>query len=975
MGTTYDKLMERRINRILLICNNYDSFALEEDGRLEARIREEYASLSLSNPPEFTRVDTTMEAISLAESGETFDLVITMYNVGEMDVFTFSKKMKAIAPDTPIVLLTTYSRELARIIEAGDSRAIDYIFNWSSSTDLIIAIIKLLEDSLNAEQDILKSGVQAILLVEDSVRYYSTYLPLLYKLVLQQNIESLRDALNETEQALRKRARPKILFATNYADAVALYGKYRSNLLGVISDVGFVMHRGDKSSTEKLDAGIDLCKLIKKEDPKMPFLMQSSQESMREVADYLKVGFVVKRSKTLTQEVSEYIEREFGFGDFVVTDPATGSEISRASDLPALERLLKTIPDDALMMLKSKNYVSRWLLARGIFDVGNFIKNQDFVTADNLRESAIRLIHDFRVREGLGVVARFDKDSFNDAIRFSRLGDGSLGGKARGLAFLGHLLFKYNLYDKWEGARVLVPRTLVLTTDWFDRFILENGLKYVINSDLSDEEILSEFVASTLPQGLMDNLRVFVKYTKRPLAVRSSSKLEDSYFQPFAGVYSTYMVPHTDNMDRELRLLSKAIKSVYASVFFASSRSYITATANVISEEKMAIVLQEICGSEDSGYFFPTLSGVARSVNFYPVGYEKPEGGIVKLAYGLGRAVVEGEQVLRFSPDYPGNVIQTSTPSHIMSDTQQVMYALSLQPDRFRISVDDGINLERIPISDCGLFRSLKMVSSAFDMQDNRMSDSPFAEGPRFITFSSVLKYGTFPLPAILKELMAIARNEMKCEVEMEFAADLRRKTPVFHALQIRPISTESSSMDIDWSSMNEKSAFILSGNALGTGFIKDIRDVVYLKESAFDILKTGEMAREIADVNSGFRSRGENYVLIGYGRWGSSIPTLGVPVKWSDISEAKVLVEDCLEHFQVDPSQGTHFFQNLTSFNVGYVNVNPFARKGEKCDTAVLDSMPAVEETTYLRHVRLEKPLQICIDGRTSRGMVSLGV
>ena len=962
--------MTRRIRRILLVCNNYDNFSMEEDGRLDARIAREYAELNLSNPPVFVRAASTTEALAMADAGERWDLVITMYNVGEVDVFTFASKMKEYAADVPVVLLSSFSKETYRQMEDHDRSAIDYTFNWNGSTDLIIAIIKLLEDSANAPNDILDGGVQCILLVEDSVKYYSTYLPLLYKLVLQQNIAAVRDALNEEQQIFRKRARPKILMATNYEDAVNIYNTYKENLLGVISDIGFVLHRGDKAATEKLDAGVDLCNLIRKEYPKMSILMQSSQESMRSVAENLKAGFLMKRSKTLTQELSEYIGREFGFGDFVATD-GHGKEIARAGDLQGAEQIIATLPEDVLTQMRSKNYVSRWLLARGIFGVGMSLKNGSFENTEDFRTRAVAAIHKYRISQGLGVVARFDPATYNDTIWFSRYGDGSLGGKARGLAFLNHILYKNRLFDKWENVHVMVPRTLVITTEYFDRFILENGLRYVINSDISDAEILSEFVSSNLPSDLIEALRAFIRVVRKPLAVRSSSKLEDSYYQPFAGIYSTYMIPAVENEDQQLRLLSKAIKSVYASVYFASSKGYITATANVISEEKMAIILQEICGEEDGGYFFPAISGVARSVNYYPIGYEKAEEGIAKIAFGLGKAVVDGEQVLRFSPAYPNHVLQTSTPKLALKETQEVMYALNLQPEKFKTSVDDAVNLERIPISDCGRFKSLSKVVSTYDYENDCIVDSPLPRGPKIVTFAHVLRYGTFPLAPIIKELMDICTAQMNCSIEIEFAADL--STGIFNALQVRPISSDIMRADVDWKSVDCSGAMVYSDSALGTGWIPDLCDVVYLKADAFDKMKTEEMAAQLRELNARMRSQGRQYVLIGYGRWGSSIPTLGVPVTWSDISETKVLIECALPDFRVEPSQGTHFFQNLTSFNAGYVNVDPYSRPGEVLELSALDAMPAVYETDFLRHVRLAKPLSVCIDGRSGKALVKL--
>lgn len=974
----YDGLMSRRIKRILLVCNSYDSFALEEDGHIEQQIAQDYAQLNISNPPDICRVETTADALEMASSGQQFDLVITMYNVGEPGVFDFSVSMKKLAPDTPIVLLATFSKEIYNRIRDHEHSAIDWFFCWNNSSDLIIAIIKLLEDRMNAQHDIEECGVRAILLIEDSVRYYSTYLPVLYKLVLQQNSAAIRDTLNEKQQTMRKRSRPKILMATCYDEAIELYERYKQNILGVISDIGFVVHKDDTPEMEKLDAGIDLCHHIHDDNPTMPILMQSSQEAMRTVAEQLGCGFVVKKSKTLTHDLSEYIGREFGFGDFVVTDPQTGEELLRASDLYGFEKIIKEISDSDFRRLSDKNYISRWLFARGLFALGKKLRPltiRDDSDLPEIRRINLAVIHDFRINQGVGVVAKFNPENYNDTIRFARLGDGSLGGKARGLAFLNHILVKYDMYDKYEDVRITVPRTLVITTDYFDRFILDNGLQYVINSDISDAEILSEFVASSLPHDLTDALKVFIHNIRKPLAVRSSSRLEDSYYQPFAGVYSTYMIPHTENEDQELRLLTKAIKSVYASVFFSSSRGYIQATANVISEEKMAIILQEICGSEDSGCFFPTFSGVARSLNFYPIGHEKAEDGIVKVAFGLGKAVVDGDQVLRFSPKYPKHVLQTSTVEQAMTETQKSMFALNLQPDKFKTSLDDSVNLERIDVAGCEKFRNLKYVASTWDMENQRLVDSTYPQGPRFITFSQMLKYKTFPLPEIVSDLLEIAQKEMKCGVEIEFAADLDRggkpKLPKFNVLQVRPISVDSRNAEVSWDEVDMTDPMIVSDSALGMGWIKGVTDVIYLKKDTFDTQKTVEMAVQLKALNLKMRNSGKGYVLVGFGRWGSSIPSLGVPVQWSDISEAKVIVECSLENFRVDPSQGTHFFQNLTSFNAGYINVDPFGNSTHVMDFSILDVMPAVEETDFLRHVRFDRELEICIDGRNSKALI----
>jgi len=971
----YNSLMTKRIRNILLVCNNYDSFTLEEDGHIEARIAREFAELNLNNPPSLTRVASTAEALELLQNSGRFDLIITMYTVGGISVFEFSHRAKKLCPDTPIVLLSAYSKEIYRQIAQGDASDIDDFFCWNNSPELIIAIVKLLEDKLNAEHDIGEMGVQAILLVEDSVRYYSTYLPMLYKIVLQQNNASIQEALNLQQQTLRKRARPKILMAKNYDEAISLYERYKDNLLGVISDIGFVMHKGDKPSDERLDAGIELCCKIREITPKMPILLQSSQESMRQTAQELRMGFVMKRSSMLEQEIIDYIGREFAFGDFVLTND-TGDEIARVHNLFELDKMIKTLPDEALMNLAATNYMSKWLKARGLFQLSETFASMSVEqdgTIQAHRTALTNTVHDFRISQAIGVVAQYDPATFNDAIGLSKVGNGYMGGKARGLCFINRLIVNHNLLKKWDDVRVLIPRTMLITTEYFDEFIQSNGLQYVIDSDLPDEEILAEFVSAPLPDELRDALLHFIRVAHKPLAIRSSSVLEDSYYQPFAGVYSTYMIPDTEDENQKLRLLCKAVKSVYASVYFASARSYIQATGHVLSEEKMGVVVQEVCGSQDGTYYFPTLSGVARSVNFYPIGHESADGGIAKVAMGLGKAVVDGDMVLRFSPEYPKHVLQTSTPEQTMTETQQAIFALDLRPDQFRTSVNDSVNLARIPVNECENFRNMKFVASTFDLENQRIVDSAYPQGPKYITFAQILKYNTFPLAEIVKELLHIAEEEMKSYIEIEFAANLDRETPVFNVLQIRPISVDSRNSIVDWAKLDESDALIKSSCALGTGWISGIKDIVYIPRGRFDVMKTQEMAREITKLNQKLASADRQYILVGYGRWGSSISTLGIPVQWGDISDAKVLVEASLEDFRVEPSQGTHFFQNLTSFNAGYINVDTFGNSDDICDIDALDKLPAVEEGEFFRHVSFENELTVCIDGRNNRAIIKL--
>lgn len=972
----YGSLMQRRIRKVLMICSGYDAYTLEEDGRIEEQINKEYIELDLSNPPSFTRVSSSTEALELLRTDPGFDLVISMFNVGDLDVFHFSKILEQEFDDIPLVLLTNYSRDVYRRLENQDRSAIDYIFFWHGNTDLIIAIFKIIEDRMNADNDILGVGVQSILLVEDSIKYYSTYLPAIYKLVLHQSAEFLKEALNEQQQRLRKRARPKILLATNYTEAVELYEKYKSNLLGVISDVGFVIHKNDPADSEKLDAGIDLCRLIKRDDPNMPFLLQSSQESMRDTAQELGVGFIAKYSKTLLGELSDYISEEFVFGDFVFKDIETGDVLGRAKDLRDMQRLVMEVPEAVLLYNSSRNRLSKWLFSRGLFSLATTMKSvrsTHFASTDELRVFIADLIKGYRSLQGHGVVAKFDKESYSEYIWFARIGEGSLGGKARGLAFVNSMLQRYGLFDKYDGVEISLPRTVVIATDYFDVFIRDNGLLSIINAEISDEEILSEFVSARLPEALIYDLRAYIRTVKGPLAVRSSSKLEDSHYQPFAGIYSTYMIPHTDNPEQMLRLLGKAIKSVYASVFFASSRAYILASSNLLSEEKMGIVLQDVCGTEDSGYFFPTISGVARSLNFYPLGGEKAEDGIVNLGFGLGKLVVDGGQTLRFSPRHPKNVLQLSTPELALRDTQREMYALNLQPEKFKTSIDDAVNLEKFEINKATHFRNLRYVASTWDMQNQRISDSNFEEGRKVITFAQILKFDTLPLADIICDLLEMGEREMRVPVELEFAVNMDvpyGADKVFSFLQIRPIVNNQDNKSLDWSTVDTSDALIYAESALGLGETEDIRDIIYIRNEVFDSAHTHEIAGEIDKLNRQMRDQGRSYVLVGPGRWGSSDPWLGIPVKWNNISEAKVIVECGLEDFRVEPSQGTHFFQNLTSFGIGYLTVSPFMNDG-RFDIGRLNAMEAVYESKFVRQVHFEKPLYIYIDGRKNKGIV----
>ena len=956
--TDYKSLIKFHIRKILMICSHYDAFILEEDGQIETQIHREYVELDLSNPPKFVWVTTSAQARDMLAKNDDIDMVICMYNVGDKDVFTFASELKQESRHIPFVLLTHFSKEIYRRIALQDTSAVDYMFSWHGNADLIVAIIKLFEDLKNAENDIIDKGVQAILLVEDSVRFYSTYLPELYKLILKQSSEFLKETLNEQQRKFRKRSRPKILLATNLDDALQMYTRYRNNLLGVISDVGFTVHKGDSADMEKLDAGIDLVKHIKADNDKMPILLQSSQDSISAVAKELGVGFLRKYSKTLMLQLSDFIKEEFGFGDFVFRD-ANHVEYGRAANLKELEAIIREVPDEVLLYVTSKNMLSKWFMARGLFTLGERFRTvleTQFGTVSDLRAYVSQQIHDFHTLTSRGVIAHFDSSSYERHIWFARMGDGSLGGKARGLAFLNNLVYKYHLSERYPEIKVSIPRTVVIATDYFDQFILENDLQYVIDSEISDEEILSEFVASRLPEELVDQLRVFIESARSPLAVRSSSKLEDSSYQPFAGVYSTYMIPLVENKDQMLRMLGKAIKSVYASVFYSSSRTYIHTTANLLSEEKMAVVVQSICGSQHGGFYYPMLSGVARSVNYYPIGSEKADDGIVNLAFGLGKTVVDGGNTLRVVPKFPKKILQLSEPKLALRDTQKTMYALDLRPGAFKISKNEGVNLAHSQVADMlSEFPYPELVASTFSSENNRMVPGVSVKGPRVISFDAILRYGKFPLAQFLKEILEICRNELLCEVELEFAADVipssKGQEIVLKLLQVRPVGDYSD--DANFSTANIQETFtktvVKSSKALGSGLFSDISHVVMVPASSFDSSKTKEMAAEIARLNRKLKEEGASYILIGPGRWGSSDPWLGIPVIWSDISEAKMIIESAIPGYRIEPSQGTHFFQNITSLGVGYLTVDTVTGDGI-IDEETISTFECLEDNAFVK-------------------------
>lgn len=969
--TSFDLLMQRRIRRVLIICSNYDNYMLEEDGRIDEQIFNEYASLNLRDPPSFIQTDNADDAFRILSEGN-IDLVISMLSIKGADVFALAKKIKEKYDHIPIVVLTYFSREVSMKLEGEDLSAIDYVFCWLGDASLILAIIKLIEDKMNADYDIEHIGVQAIILVENSVRYISAYLPNIYRIILMQSLDFQKEALNEHQRMLKMRGRPKILLSSNFNDALALYKKYKYNVLGVISDISY-----KRDGIQDENAGIELCKVVMADDDKVPFLLQSSSLAHRKAAEDLGAGFIYKYSKSLALELRNFIIQNLAFGPFVFRNPDTLEPIAIATDLQSLQQKLLTIPDNTLEYHATRNHFSKWLNARALFPVAQmfkYINKEDFNSMDEMRRFLYVAISSFRLGKGRGIIAKFDKNSFDEYQIFSRIGDGSIGGKARGLAFINRIIKNNKLFNKFPDVLITIPRTVVLSTDIFDEFMDNNNLYSVALADLPDEEILNRFINAELPGHVYQDFYAFLAVSRNyPIAVRSSSKLEDSHYQPFAGVYSTYMIPRHPDNKLMVKMLSDAIKEVYASVYYRASKAYMTATANVIDEEKMGIILQEVCGTRHGEIYYPTISGVARSINYYPIGSEKAEDGIANIAFGLGKLIVEGGMSLRFSPRYPKKILQLSSPETAMRDTQKEFRALDLNISSFVPSTDDGVNILRIDVKDIDNDAALRYIASTYDRNNNVLRDGIIHPGPRVMTFAGILQHKTFPIADILTSILEIGQREMNNPIEVEFAVNL--ETPagspkVFNFLQLRPIVHTEEAQRIDLEHVRKKDTIIFSESALGNGVFKGVKDLIYIKPDDFNPAHNKSIAISIERINAAFVKQGTGYVLIGPGRWGSADPWLGIPVKWHQISGARIIVESGLKNYRIDPSQGTHFFQNLTSFRVGYFTINPYINEG--CyDVDFLNSLRPVYEDNHIRHIRFEEPLEIMIDGRKHKGVI----
>ncbi len=972
--TAFQRLMQKRIFNVLLIATPYDAFMMEEDGRVEEQVYFEYVSLNLSSPPRFVKAANYAEAYEQL-AAKHFDLIIAMPGVDVSETFLEAKKIDALYPEIPFVVLTPFSKEVRRRIANEDLAGVDYVFSWLGNVDLILAIIKLIEDRMNAENDILDVGVQAVLLIEDSIRFYSSVLPHLFKYLLKQSMEFSTEALNEHEQMLRMRGRPKVLFARDYEEAQALFDKYGHNMLGIISDVRFP-RAGEKDP----DAGMRFAEYVRERQPFIPIIVESQESDNRLKVEAAGYTFLDKNSKTLPQNLRNAVGYHFGFGDFIVKDPASGDEIMRIKDLKGLQTQIYNIPSDALFYHCSKNDVSRWLYSRALFPIADVVKRYTFSKIEEapvVRKLIFECIVKYRRMKNRGVVAIFRKDRFDFYSNFARIGEGSLGGKGRGLAFIDQIIKRNPVCDDFQGLQITIPRTVVLCTDIFDQFMELNSLYPIALSDRPDEEILHHFLEARLPEELIDNFLALFDVIDKPLAVRSSSLLEDSHYQPFAGIYSTYMIPHLKEKDVMLRMLSDAVKSVYASVFFADSKAYMNATSNVIDQEKMAIILQEVVGETHGDYYYPSFSGVGRSLNYYPINDEVAEDGVAEIAVGLGKYIVDGGLSLRFSPKHPDHVLQTSTVDLALRDTQTNLYALAPTPPATSdFTPDDGFNIVKIPVADAFKTGALKYMVSTFDFQDRMLRDSATGPGRKVVTFANVLRQKVYPLADAVDFMLSTGQYEMGRPVEIEFAgiidpsANSKKEKGVLYWLQIRPIVDKKEMLDDSILEVEDSELILRSETALGHGLMDNVRYVVYIKPQTFNSARNPEVAREIEKINKEFVDTNEPYILIGPGRWGSSDPALGVPVRWPQIAGARLIVESALPGYHIEPSQGTHFFQNLTSFGVGYFTVDPVHNQGVY-DSAYLDSLPAVYDSENVRIVKFESPLTIAINGRKGRGIV----
>jgi len=965
------ELMQRRIQEVLLVCSKYDKFILEEDGRVDEQIFQEYTTLNLRYPPRFTQVESAEQALTTL-SERSYDLVISMLSVDRPQALQSVESIRRTVPDVPVVVLTPFTREVSLLLEDVPTRGRFEFFAWLGDDGILLAIIKLIEDRMNAAADVIAAGVQTIILVEDSVRYYSSFLPLIYRLLIQQARSIMDEGLNEWEQTMRMRCRPKILLARNWEEAVDLYDRFGDHTVGVISDITF-----PRGGAEDPTAGLELGRRIRARDPNLPVLLQSSDPKRAAEAKVIDCGFLHKDARGLHVTLRRYIRRNYGFGSLRFTDPVKGSALETVKDLQGLQALLRDIDPGSYLHHLRRGDVTRWLRTRALFPPADRIdaelrEESDAVAA---RDRSYEIITAYRRFVSSGTIARFDRERYDEYLSFARIGDGSLGGKGRGLAFIDLALKRSEIIHRYEGITVSIPRTVVLSTSVFQDFVERNAIADRIDPELKDDDILDLFVSGSFSEDVRADLRTLLEVNRSPLAVRSSSLLEDSLSQPFAGIYATYLLPNISaDIAGRLADLETAIKAVYASTWYKAARDYMAATGNLITEEMMAVVIQELVGTCHDQRCYPSIAGIARSLNYYPVEDERPEDGVAQIAIGLGAMVVEGGAALRFSPRHPRSVPQLSDAETAVRTGQKTLYALDLSRPSFVVSTDDATTLIEEDLEVAREDPSFPLLVSSWDFENGMLRDG-YREGAVPVpTFAGILKHGRFPLAEILQDLLGLAEREMGVPVEIEFAVDLNPgvgRPAVFSFLQVRPIVEGLEADEIELDRGDAERAIVYSCTALGNGVSRDLEDLIYVRPDRFDPARSREIAETIGGLNTELGAESRRYVLIVPGRLGSRDPWLGIPTQWYQVSNARAIVEVTPASLNVESSQGSHFFHNITALRIAYLTVDTLRNAEETVDFDWLDQQEARFETDAVRYLRFDRPLVAKIAGAARIGAI----
>lgn len=967
----FHELMKYRVRDIILVSSLYDLYVFEEDGRLYELIREEYRGLNLSHAPELTRVSSGKEALDLAKDEKRFDMIICTPHIEDMDVTRFAKLVKDADLKIPLVLLTYDGRETSEMISQYNASLFDRVFIWQGDFRILIGIIKHIEDSLNVEHDTSTVGVQVVILIEDNVRFYSSYLPIIYTELFKQSTRLISEGVNLSDRYLRMRARPKILLCTSYEDAWYYFEKYRDSILGIISDVDF-MHEGKQDP----QAGIEFARHVRQLHHDIPILLQSNLPENNVGALQVGASFLVKDSPTLLNDLRKFMIDNFGFGDFVFRTQYE-EEVARAHDLTSLEQQLKTVPEESIKYHGDRNHFSNWLKARTEFWLAHKLrprKVSDFDSIEDLRQLLISSLRDYRKARQRGTITDFKKETFDPHGSFARIGGGSLGGKARGISFVNLLINNSDLRHKFKDVTIRVPPAVVLGTDVFDYFVDENNLRSFALSAADDQEIVNRFLAADkFPEEVVNQIRDFLDIMRKPLAVRSSSLLEDSQYHPFAGVYETYMIPNNHpELEKRLQELLSTVKCVYASTFYNLAKDYIRVTSYRLEEEKMAIIIQKMVGSVHSHRFYPDFAGVAKSHNFYPVPPQKSSDGVIAVALGLGRTVVEGGNAVRFCSKYPNHIPQFSTINETIKNSQHSFYALD-----FMKSLDQNLEnyrslVQSYPLNVAEEDGSLYNVGSTYSHANHTVYDGLSRKGSRLVTFAPILKNKIFPFPQILELLLEMGRKGMGSPIEIEFAVNMSVAPggqKEFGVLQMRPLVLSREMDQLKIERIDDSRLICKSDMVLGNGLVNDIFDIVMVDYERFNRAKSHDVAREVYYFNAKLLSPKRPYLLIGVGRWGSMDPWLGIPVRWEQISGARAIIETSFKDFDVTPSQGSHFFQNITSFMIGYFTVD--ALDGSFVDWRWLKEQPVFEALEYTRHLQFEKPIVVKMNGHKQKGII----